>query len=142
MVSSLQISRLRFCKHVLYAPPISTKYGRTLSKDNLEMTWVFLHESVSISSRRPLASCLQQQQQQLYFEPCPASCAETISMYTKCFVKCPNQILQCFRIPIFKWFSKKVKSFVYTVSSNFTLQTWIISKVNYFILFQAEINVP
>jgi len=49
---------------------------------------------------RPLALCLQHQ---LYFEPCPASTAETSGcMYTTCFVKYPNQIALCFRIPIFK----------------------------------------
>jgi hypothetical protein len=42
------------------------------------MRWIFLHESVCMCKWRPLALCLQQL---LYFEPCPAPSAETISLY-------------------------------------------------------------
>jgi hypothetical protein len=45
----------------------SINYGIVLSRANLEMIWVFLHDSMCICKWRPLASCLQCQ---LYFEPC------------------------------------------------------------------------
>jgi hypothetical protein len=87
----------------------SINYGIALSRANLEMMWLFLHDSMCICWWRPLASCLQCQ---LYFEPCPPSSVETISLYTKCFVKYPNHIAQRFRIQNFKRFSKEEKSFL------------------------------